>query len=122
MDELARAGIDRLGTGSRMSKAVRHAGVVYLCGQTSSGTAFTSIDGQTLEVLSRIDSLLLQAGTSRDRLLSALIHLRDMADFDAMNAVWEAWLPPGTAPARTTVQAGLAQTALRVEITVTAAL
>lgn len=122
MNEAAPSKIDRLGAGPRMSKAVRHAGVVYLCGQTSNGTTFASIDDQTREVLSRIDALLLQAGSERGRLLTALVHLRDMADFDAMNAVWEAWLPPGAAPARTTVQAALAQPALRVEITVTAAL
>jgi len=121
MNEAAQARIDRLGAGPRMSKAVCHAGVVYLCGQTSSGTTLASIEDQTHEVLSRIDTLLLQAGSARGRLLTALVRLRDMADFDAMNAVWEAWLPPGAAPARTTVQAALAQSGLRVEITVSAA-
>lgn len=104
-----------------MSKAVSHAGVIYLSGQTSGGTTLTSVEQQTREVLSRIDALLREAGSDRGRLLSALIHLRDMADFDAMNAVWEGWLPAGSAPARTTVQASLAQPALLVEITVTAA-
>ena len=122
MSEAAKSTIDRLGVGPRMSKAVCHAGVVYLCGQTSSGTMLASIEEQTHEVLSRIDTLLLHTGSERGRILAALVHLRDMADFAAMNAVWEAWLPPGAAPARTTVQAALAQPALRVEITVTAAL
>lgn len=31
--------IERFHTGPRMSKIVRHAGLVYLCGQTSSGSA-----------------------------------------------------------------------------------
>lgn len=113
--------IDRRGTGPRMSKIVRHGGTIYLSGQTSSGTAHETAAAQTGEVLARIDALLAEAGSSRSRLLSALIHLRDIADFDAMNAVWEAWVPPGTAPARTTVQASLAQPQLKVEITVTAA-
>ena len=114
--------IHRLDPGPRMSKAVFHSGVVYLCGQTSSGTALATIEDQTREVLARIDELLHRAGTHRGRLLSALVHLSDMADFASMNAIWEAWLPPGAAPARTTVQSSLAQPALRVEITVTAAL
>jgi enamine deaminase RidA (YjgF/YER057c/UK114 family) len=113
--------IDRIHTGPRMSKIVRHAGVAYLCGQTSSGTAIADTEGQTREVLARVDALLAEVGSDRSRLLAATVHLRDIADFAAMNAVWEAWLPAGAAPARTTVQALLASADLRVEITVVAA-
>ena len=113
--------IQRLHTGPRMSKIVRHGDVIYLCGQTSSGHAAVDVAAQTPEVLSRIDALLAEAGSDRSRLLAATIHLLDMADFAAMNAVWEAWVPAGAAPARTTVQAALAAPALRVEITVVAA-
>lgn len=44
-----------------------------------------------------------------------------MTIFAAMSATWEAWLPTGGAPARTTVQASPAAPGLRVEITVIAA-
>ena len=37
------------------------------------------------------------AATSRS-ILSATIYLPDMGDFAAMNAVWEAWVPPGETP------------------------
>jgi enamine deaminase RidA (YjgF/YER057c/UK114 family) len=47
--------------------------------------------------------------------------LRDITDFAAMNEIWEAWVLAGAAPARTTVQSGLALPDLRVEITVVAA-
>lgn len=113
--------IDRLYAGPRMSKIVRHGGVVYLCGQTSSGTAIADAEGQTREVLARVDALLAEAGSDRSRLLAVTVHLRDIADFASMNAVWEAWLPMGAAPARTTVQASLATAELRVEMTVMAA-
>lgn len=114
--------IERLHTGPRMSKIVRHAGLVYLCGQTSSGSEAADVRDQTREVLSRIDKLLSEAGSARDCLLSATVYLRDMADFALMNEVWEAWLPSGAAPARTTVEARLASPELRVEITVVATL
>jgi enamine deaminase RidA (YjgF/YER057c/UK114 family) len=113
--------IERIHSGPRMSKIVRHAGIVYLCGQTSSGSSADDAAAQTREVLSRVDALLTEAGSSRERILAATVHLRDIADFAAMNEVWEAWLPAGAAPARTTVQAHLAAPALRVEITVVAA-
>lgn len=113
--------IDRHHTSARMSKIVCHAGLVFLCGQTSSGCTITDVAGQTREVLARVDGLLAEAGTERSRLLSVTIHLKDIEDFAAMNAVWDAWVPAGTAPARTTVEAHLAAPDLRVEMTVVAA-
>lgn len=113
--------IVRKHTNARMSKIVQHAGLVYLCGQTSGGTDLVGVHEQTVEVLGRIDGLLAEAGSSRSHLLSVTIHLRDMADFSAMNTAWEAWVPAGCAPARTTVQAHLATESLLVEMTVVAA-
>ena len=75
---------------------------------------------QTQQALSRVDTLLAEVGSSKAHLLSALIHINDMADFAEMNAVWDAWLPEGCAPARTTVQAALARPDLRFEVTVVA--
>jgi enamine deaminase RidA (YjgF/YER057c/UK114 family) len=113
--------ITRTHTTARMSKIVRHGDLVYLCGQTSGGTPMADIAGQAREALRRVDDLLQEAGTDKSRLLTALIHLRSMADFAAMNAVWDAWLPEGAAPARTTVQAALASDSLLFEVTVVAA-
>ena len=114
--------IERLHSGPRMSKIVRHGGVVYLCGQTASGVeGLVDVAAQTSEMLDRVERLLIEAGSDKARILAATIHLKDMTDFAAMNAVWEAWLPQGAAPARTTVEARLASDKLLVEITVTAA-
>ncbi len=113
--------ITRSHTTARMSKIVRHGGLVYLCGQTSGGTEITDVAGQTREVLGRVDALLAEAGTDKSRLLTALIHLRNISDFAAMNGAWDAWVPQGASPARTTVQAALAADSLLVEITVVAA-
>jgi len=103
-----------------MSKIVRYGSMMFLCGQTASGTDIDGIDGQTAEVLERIDCLLTEAGSDRSRILSAMIHLKRMDDFAAMNAVWETWIPSGAAPVRTTVEARLASPDLLVEVTVIA--
>jgi len=113
--------IERRHSGPRMSKIVRYNSLVFLSGQTSSGTPLHSIEDQTSHVLQKIDALLAEVGSDKSRLLQAQIHLCDMADFDAMNRVWEAWVTPGATPARATVQARLASPELRVEITVIAA-
>lgn len=110
--------IERMHTSARMSKIVKHNGTIYLCGQVGAGESVTE---QTQDCLSRIDTLLLEAGTDRDHLLHATIWLADMADFAAMNAVWDAWVPAGRAPARACGEAKLARDVLKVEIIVIAA-
>ncbi|MBF6624714.1 MAG: RidA family protein [Pseudomonas stutzeri] len=113
--------IKRLHTEARYSDVVINRSTVYLSGQLADDLA-GDIRQQTRETLANIDRLLVEAGTDRSRLLSALIHLRDVADYDGMNEVWDDWLPSGAAPARTTVQALMYAPQVRVEITVVAAL
>lgn len=110
--------IERIETGPRMSKIVKHNGVVYLCGQVGDGT---SVADQTRDCLSRIDTLLEKAGSSRKNILQAIVWLSDMSDFADMNSVWDAWVPEGHAPARACGESKLARTELKVEIIITAA-
>lgn len=112
--------INRFDTGPRMSEMTVHNGVAYLAGQVADD-ATQDIAGQTRQVLAAIDALLERAGSDRSRILRAQIFLVDLADFSAMNAVWEAWVVPGHTPARATVQAALARPEWKIEIVVTAA-
>ena len=112
--------IKRLHSGPRMSQAVICNGLVFLAGQVAEDTS-QDVTGQTRQVLAAIDRLLAEAGADKSRLLSAQIFLADMADFAAMNKVWEAWVAPGQTPARATVQATMAAPNYKVEIVVTAA-
>jgi enamine deaminase RidA (YjgF/YER057c/UK114 family) len=107
-------------TTARISKIVHDDGMIFLCGQTAKGAGNPDIEGQTVEVLARVDRLL---GRGGKRLLAhALSHgpLKAIDDFAMMNGGWEAWLMPGTTPARTTVEAKLASPELLVEVTVIA--
>jgi len=110
--------IERMETATRMSKIVKHNGTVYLCGQVGSGDTVTE---QTQDCLSRVDALLKQAGSSKEDILQAIIWVADIDDFAEMNAVWDAWVPEGHAPARACGEAKLARKELKVEIIVTAA-
>lgn len=112
--------ITRMGTAERLSKIVIHKETVYLCGQVADNLD-DSIGPQTENMLAKVDALLAQAGSGRDRILSATIYLRDMKDFAAMNAVWDRWVPKGHAPARACVEARLARPELLVEVSVVAA-
>ena len=113
--------VQRFDVGPRLSEMAVHNGVCYLAGQVAAdGTQ--DMAGQTRQVLAAIDALLARAGTDKRKLLMCQIFIRDLGDFAALNAVWEAWLPPGAAPPRATVQAHLAKPEWRVEMVVTAAL
>lgn len=111
--------ITRNHTNQRMSQSVIHNGLVYLAGQV--GTADASVTQQTKDCLNNIDNLLAEAGSDKTRILSAQIWMADMADFAEMNAVWDAWVAPGHAPARATGESKLATPAYKVEIIVVAA-
>lgn len=111
--------ITRIESGARMSQAVVHGDTIYLAGQV--GTPDAPVADQTSQVLAAIDRLLAQAGSDKTRILSATVWLADMADYAAMNAVWDAWVAPGHAPARATGESRLAAPGYRVEIIVVAA-
>ena len=114
-------GVRRFHVGDRMSEMAIHRGTVYLAGQVA-GDATQDIRGQTVQVLAAVDRLLHEAGTDRAHILRAQIYLADIADFGAMNEVWDDWVAPGDAPPRATVQAKLARPEWKIEVVVTAAL
>ena len=111
--------ITRIDPGPRMSEAVIHGNTIYLAGQV--GTPDTPVTQQTQEVLAAIDAVLARCGSSKSKILSATVWLADIADFAAMNAVWDAWVAPGAAPARATMEAKLAAPIYKVEIACVAA-
>jgi enamine deaminase RidA (YjgF/YER057c/UK114 family) len=112
--------LQRFDVGPRMSEMAVHNGVAYLAGQVADD-ATQDISGQTRQVLAAIDALLARAGSDKGKILRAQIFLADLADFAAMNVVWEAWVIAGHTPPRATVQAALARPQWKIEVVVTAA-
>ena len=112
--------IKRQHTNQRMSRIVTHNHTVYLCGQVCAD-ASKDITEQTQTMLDKVDDLLAQANSDKYHILSATVYISDMANFAAMNAVWDAWVPEGHAPARACVQAAMARPELLVEVSVVAA-
>lgn len=113
--------INRIEPGKRMSQAVVHGNTVYLAGQVASDYNGT-IEKQTSEVLEAVERLLKQAGTSKAKLLTVQVVLNNIADFAAMNTVYDAWIDPANPPARACIEARLAHPALKVEVIAVAAL
>lgn len=112
--------IKRFHVGKRLSEMAVYNGTIYLAGQVAADSAQDTA-GQTKQVLAAIDKLLAEAGSDKAKILSTTIYITDMANFPAMNTMWDAWVPQGNSPPRATVEAKLANPACKVEIQVIAA-
>lgn len=112
--------ITRNGVSTLMSASVVHGDTVYLQGLVPTDTA-ADIQGQTQQVLDRIDATLAEAGSDKSKLLSAQIWLADITERDAMNEVWIGWIDKANPPVRACVQSPLARPEIRIEIMVAAA-
>jgi len=113
--------IQRILPGKRYSEAVIVQGLIFCSGMVPENTD-ADATAQTQNVLQQIDQLLASQGTDKSRIVDATIYLADMADYNAMNEAWDAWVAEGDAPARATVEARLADPHWKVEIKVVAAL
>lgn len=96
------------------------AGFVFTAGQvawTSTGelVGIGDVSAQTHQVLTNIRAILAEAGATMDDVLKCNVYLADIRTFAAMNAVFAEFFAKDP-PARTTVQAALAEPEMLVEI------
>ena len=112
--------IKRFHVGKRLSEMAVHNNTIYFAGQVADDPS-QDITNQTQQVLASIDRLLAEAGSDKTKILSSTIYIADMAEFQAMNAVWDSWVPQGHTPPRATIEAKLARPAFKVEIQIIAA-
>ena len=113
--------IERIGVTQRWCDAAIFNGIVFLAGHVAEKTEGRPLGEQTAEVLVLLEETLEAAGSDKSRILSVQIFLTDISRIAEMNAVWDAWVPAGTAPARATVEAKLASPGHDIEITAVAA-
>jgi len=111
--------IDRIQPGAWNSRAVVHENVVYLSGIVADDKS-VSMKGQTEQVLAKIEAILNEAGSNKNRILSATVYISEQALKDEMNEAWMAWMDTDHPPARAVVGVELTPGTL-VEIMVSAA-
>lgn len=107
------------------SPARRVGGFVFVSGSSGrqgDGSIAEDVGGQTEATLARIGDILADHGATLADVVEAQVFLVDMADYAAMNAVWNrVFADPAKFPARTTVAVrALPQAQLLVEIRATA--
>lgn len=105
--------------GARKAQAVASDALIFL-----SGMHPDSFEGDITEqmrgALRNVDAALAELGEDQHSIFMVHVWLADMADFDAMNAVWNAWADADSPPARTCISGALYRPDLRVELVVTA--
>ena len=82
-----------------MSEASKFNGIIHLAGQVADDDK-ADITGQTQQVLAQVDRLLAAAGSDKTRILMMQIFLKDVADFAAMNAVYDTYVCQAVITAR----------------------
>lgn len=101
---------------------VRFGSLIFLSGMVSKNLQDGrhikgTIEEETAQVFENIKALLVQAGSSLDKILKTTVYLADMEDFERMNKVYRTYFK--SPAARSTVQAGLVGE-FKIEIEVTA--
>ena len=110
-----------------LCQAVVANGVVYLRGQvaqdldTREDVGIGDPAAQAHKVMDNVELLLAECGSEPAHIVKCVIYLTDIREIGVMNEVWDAWVVPGAAPPRATVQAALADPAWKIEVVVTAA-
>lgn len=104
----------------KLSDMVEYRDRLYLAGQVGEDTQ-ADAKGQTASILRQIDALLARGGSSKSKLLSAVVYVADMRLKGAMDEAWLAWVDATNPPARATVEARLGSADTFVEIMCVAA-
>jgi len=103
--------------GAPYSQAIKAGGFVFVSGQLglapgASEMVGSTIGEQTEQVFDNLEVILMEAGSSLDRIVKTTVFLADLADFQGMNEVY-ARRVGDSPPARSTIEvAGLPSGAL----------
>jgi len=104
------------------NQAVQAGGWLYCSGQipldpaTGEMVGGGDIEAETRQVLRNLQAVLSAAGTEAARVVRTTVYLVDLADFQAVNAIYAEMFGSGVSPARACVQVAALPKGSRVEI------
>ena len=103
-----------------MAHAVNGRGIARMC--FTPWEPDPTLEGQVQQVFDRLDEYLAKSGTSKSRLLTAEVWLRDVSDYERFVPLWNAWVDPENPPVFAFSEAKLGRDTVMVEIKVSAAM
>ena len=104
------------------NQAVQAGGWLYCSGQipldpaTGEMVGGGDVEAETRQVLRNLQAVLRAAGTDAARVVRTTVYLIDLADFQAVNAIYAEMFGSGVSPARACVQVAALPKGSRVEI------
>lgn len=102
-----------------LHEVVEHDGILYFAGAVAEDLT-QSMKGQTEQICRDLDALLTRFGSSREKVLTAMLYITDMSQKPAMNEAWTAWLPAAALPARATIGVADLGPGVLIEVVITA--
>ncbi|WP_374292422.1 RidA family protein [Paenirhodobacter enshiensis] len=76
--------------------------------------------GQTEQICGKIDAILAGLGSSKDKLVTAMIYITDFDQKEGMNEAWLNWLPADRLPTRATIGVAELGKGVLIEVVVSA--
>lgn len=105
---------------TRINHRVVEAGGILHFGGLIAGDLTADMEGQTAQICAKIDALLAEVGSSKERLVSAMLYITDFGQKEGMNDAWLAWMPAEHLPTRATIGVAELGENVLIEIVVTA--
>ena len=107
------------------NQAVAFNGLLFVSGQiaidpTSGTLVLETIEAETHQVLQNVRAILQQAGSGMDHVLKTTVFVKDINQFNRINAVYAEYFAAESAPARELVQVAELPRFVNIEISVIA--
>ncbi len=105
---------------TRINHRVVEAGGILHFGGLAADDFSLDMKGQTEQICAKIDKILAELGSSKEKLVTAMIYISDFSQKDGMNEAWLNWLPAEHLPTRATIGVAELGKDVLVEIVVSA--
>ncbi|TPW31039.1 RidA family protein [Martelella alba] len=88
---------------TRINHRVVEAGGILHFGGLIADDLSLDMKGQTEQICAKIDKLLAEVGSSKEKLVTAMLYITDFDQKEGMNEAWLNWIPAEHLPTRATI-------------------
>lgn len=88
---------------TRINHRVVEAGGILHFGGLIADDLSLDMKGQTAQICAKIEKLLTEVGSTKEKLVTAMLYITDFDQKDGMNEAWLEWLPAEVLPTRATI-------------------
>ena len=108
------------------NQAILHNDTLYISGQiaidaTTNQIVPANIEAQTQQIMKNLQAILREAGLDFSNVVKSSIFVKDLSNFELINAVYGRYFDSETAPARETVEVARLPKDVEIEISMVAA-